>query len=434
MKHLPVSLFLFLSFFGYSQNTFNSEDYAITKGDIETNIYKKDSTAHALVIYELGNSYIDKFDFKLKTEIKKKIKILDKEGFNQATIIENLYNNDEGYIKEKILDINATTSNIIDGKISKTKIEKSQIFEEKYNDNITRIKFTLPNVKEGSVISYSYTIESPFIFKFKDWEFQHDVPTLYSEYRASIPGNYQYNIKLVGGQKLDINDSKLEKDCLNAGDGTKADCFVTRYVMKNIPAFVEEEFTTAKMNYLSRVDYELKTYKGFDGSIKNYTKTWKTTDRDLKTKQSIGRQLNKSSIVKNVLPESIIIEKDLLKKANAIFKFVQQNYTWNDKYNLFKEVSLKDLVTNKTGRASEINLLLYNLLANNGIDVKTVLLSTRAHGLATKVHPVITDFNYLLVQATINDKSYLLDAMDNYLTFGQISFRCLNQYGRLLDF
>jgi hypothetical protein len=179
MKYFLVSLFLFLSFVGYSQNTFNSEDYTVTKDDIETNIYKKDSTAHALIIYESGNSYIDKFDFKLKTKIKKKIKILDRDGFNQATIIENLYNNDEGYLKEKILDINATTSNIVDGKISSTKLEENQIFREKYNDNITRIKFTLPNVKEGSVISYSYTIESPFIFKFKDWEFQHYIPTLF---------------------------------------------------------------------------------------------------------------------------------------------------------------------------------------------------------------------------------------------------------------
>ena len=48
--------------------------------------------------------------------------------------------------------------------------------------------------------------------------------------------------------------------------------------------------------------------------------------------------------------------------------------------------------------------------------------------------PVISDFNYLIVQATIDDKTYLLDATDNYLSFGEIPFRCLNSYGRLMDF
>ena len=40
----------------------------------------------------------------------------------------------------------------------------------------------------------------------------------------------------------------------------------------------------------------------------------------------------------------------------------------------------------------------------------------------------------IYVQATINNKTYLLDATDKYLNFGQIPFRSLNQYGRLLDF
>ena len=42
--------------------------------------------------------------------------------------------------------------------------------------------------------------------------------------------------------------------------------------------------------------------------------------------------------------------------------------------------------------------------------------------------------NYIIVQATIDGKTYLLDATDNYLSFGELPYRCLNQYGRLLDF
>src|SRR5690606_34800525 len=115
---------------------------------------------------------------------------------------------------EKISDITATTYNIENGKVTQVKLEKSAIFEENYDENHTLAKFTFPNIKEGSVITYSYTLESPYIYKYKDWEFQSDIPKLYSEYNTSIPANYEYNIKLVGTLKLIRNEQKLVKDCL----------------------------------------------------------------------------------------------------------------------------------------------------------------------------------------------------------------------------
>jgi hypothetical protein len=139
-------------------------------------------------------------------------------------------------------------------------------------------------------------------------------------------------------------------------------------------------------------------------------------------------------MLKGLIDESIINEPDPLKKATGIYKYVQENYIWNGKYEIFNNVSVKDLIKNKSGKVSEINILLHNLLEENEIEVKPVLLSTRENGLPTQIYPVISDFNYLIVHATINDKNYLLDATDDHLSFGEIPFRCLNHYGRLMDF
>ena len=78
--------------------------------------------------------------------------------------------------------------------------------------------------------------------------------------------------------------------------------------------------------------------------------------------------------------------------------------------------------------------MLHNNLKENGIKVAPVLLSTRERGFATKLYPVISDFNYLIVEAQIEGKTYYLDATNKYLTFGQLPYKCLNQYGRRLDF
>lgn len=431
MKSTVLLILLLLVTSVNSQNNFNTDTYTVTRSDLETNTFPKDSTANALVIYEYGTTHIENTNFNLVLEQKRKIKILNRNGFDKANVSILLYNNEKR--KEKIKNIIATTHNLENGKLTRVKLDPSQIFEEKQDDNYTAVKFALPNIKEGSVITYSYKLISPFKFKYKTWYFQSDIPQLYSEYNTSIPGNYVYNIKLVGSLNLATNETGLEKHCLEGGYGAMSDCFIAKYVMKDAPAFIPEDYMTTKKNYISRVEYELKTFKGFDGMIDNITKSWKDVDKELKNDNSIGKQLKKTSLVKDLLPNKITEETNSLKQAKAIYNYVQNNYTWNKEYNLFKDVSLKKLIENKSGRASEINLLLFNLLKNSGVDVKTMLTSTRSNGLPTKVFPVISDFNYLLVQAKINGESYLLDATDKYLFFGQLPFRCLNQYGRLID-
>ncbi len=432
-QHLLTILLLLSILFTYSQENDKKQTYRVSLSDLKMTSYDKDSTANALVLYEKGNSYVDKNDYDLRTEEKHKIKILTKEGFENANVTIYLYKSDNNKF-EKVENIMASTYNLIDGEVITTKIDKSNIYREKYDENHTLVKFALPNIKEGSVITYSYTLISPFMFKYKGWEFQGNIPKLYSEYCTSIPGNWLYNIKLVGSEKLSTNTSEIKKNCLEMFNGASADCGNNVYAMKDIPAFTIEDYMTTKSNYLARIEYELKTFRGMDGRITNYTKTWKDVDKELRTDKELGKQLLKSIKLEDYLSSKIINETNTLKKAQAIYNYVQKNYTWNGDYKIFKDVSIKDLTKNKSGNVSSINILLHNLLKESGINVNPVLLSTRNNGFATTIYPVISDFNYLIVQVSIEGKTYLLDATDNYLSFGDIPFRCLNQDGRLLDF
>ena len=432
MRLLTVFLFSCLAMLSHSQENYNSESYIVSLGDLRTNTFKKDSTANAIVIYEKGESYVDKNDFDLKTKEKHKIKILNRAGFDHATVKLYLYNNKTS--SEKVNQIIATTYNLDGDEVIKTKLDEKNIYTEKYDDNNTLVSFTLPNIKEGSVITYSYTITSPFMGKYHGWNFQDNIPKLISIYKPSIPGNWEYNIKLVGGQKLAVNETSMEKNCLTASRGASSNCFNAKYVMKDIPAFIDEDYMTSRSNYLIRVDYDLKIFRRFDGTVENITKSWETVDKELKTDAHIGRQLKKPVDSETLLSPDIINETDDLKKATAIYRYVQSQYTWNQEYRIFRDTSLKDLINDKSGNVGSINILLHNLLEDNNIEVKPILVSTRNNGFPTKIFPVIYDFNYIIVQATINNQTYLLDATDKFLNFGTIPFRCLNKEGRLLDF
>lgn len=432
--HHTLSLFLLL-FVTYlnSQNDFNSTQFRVSESDVSNTFYSKDSTANALVIYEYGRSFVHHSDYDIITNINKKIKIFNRKGFDKGTVELYLYKKNNN-LYEKIYDIYATTYNKTpNGQVEITKLKKENIIKEDYNEEYDLVKFTLPNLKEGSVITYSYKIISPFIYNFHEWTFQEDIPKLYSEYNTEIPGNYIYNIKLVGWKKLDINDQKIERECLTFGTAS-ADCAVTKYVMKDIAAFTPEKYMTTKRNYISKLEYELMTVKSFDGRVNNYTKEWRSVDSEIKLNTSLGSALRKTSHLKELLNGIDLKSKSDLEKAKAIYEYVQNNFFWDEDNHVFTKISTKSLIKERKGSVTEINVLLNNLLSLKGFKSNLVLLSTRSNGLPTKLFPVISEFNYSIVAVEIDGNHYFLDASDPVLVFGQIPFKCLNGYGRKLDF
>ncbi|WP_459209423.1 DUF3857 domain-containing protein [Aquimarina rhabdastrellae] len=432
-KQLSSIIFLLVNFIVFAQQGYNTKNLIVSKSDLQLNTYSQDSTANAFFIYEKGYSRIqNNGSFNLITDYQAKVKILNQKGFDNANIRVVLYNNERN--AEKIHNIKAFTYNYVNGVIEKKAVSPSAIYREKYSDNHTLIKFTFPDLKPGSVITYSYQLETPFIFNFNGWEFQDDIPKRHSEYRCDIPGNYIYNIKLVGGLKLTHQNSEILRNCITLGASSSADCAKLTYVMKDIPAFISEKYMTAKKNYLSRISFELSEFKGFDGTIKKYTKSWKDVDKELKNDPDIGYQLRKLLATKHVLPQNIQSKANSLEKATEIYNYLVANYSWNEENRIYNDISIKDILKERTGNVAEINILLHNVLKQQKFDVKPILLSTRKNGYPTTIHPVISDFNYLIVQLQLNDKTYLLDATEKDLAFGQIPFRALNIHGRLLDF
>ena len=80
------------------------------------------------------------------------IHILNKNGYDEANIEIPLYV--DGRNEEKVSNLKAITYNLESGKIKETKLEKSGQFLEIVDKNRKVLKFTLPQVKEGSIIEY----------------------------------------------------------------------------------------------------------------------------------------------------------------------------------------------------------------------------------------------------------------------------------------
>ena len=289
-KSILLLLFLFLNSFIHSQQPDNFGK--ISKFEKELLTYEKDTAAHAVVLYERGDNYfkiVDRY-IRLIKEYHVKIKILDEKGFDEGTVSIRLIKGESS--SEKLSKIKAVTHN---GE-EHTNVLPSEMYDKDINEYRTEKSFTFPKLQKGSIIEYTYTIQSPFIYNFRGWNFQSNLPKIYSEFNAMIPGNYEYNRALIGNLQLTTNDATIKKECFQIdGYAKSADCEVIKYAMKDIPAFeIDEDFMLAPSNYISRLDFELATYHRLDGGTDRYTETWEAVDREFRSDKDIGRQLKKN--------------------------------------------------------------------------------------------------------------------------------------------
>ncbi|QEC52842.1 transglutaminase superfamily protein [Anseongella ginsenosidimutans] len=405
----------------------------ITLRDLQQNVYPDDTAAHAVILKETGESFLDnERELKLVFHYYGKIKIQDASGLEAANIVIPLYKGEQG--DEAVFRIQAFAYNLEGGRIVKTELSYKDIYEEDISEHVTLKKFTFPNARPGSVLEYTYELHSPYLFNFRDWLFQHDIPTVRSEYWARIPGNFIYNMRLVGPFELSLNESSISKGCFRAGGGV-ADCAVFKWAMDSIPAFVREDYMTAPSDYMPAVRFELSEVRRFDGQVDKITKTWKDLEMELKTEKSFGLAIKRASEKFSSVTALLTAEsKNDLEKARKIYAHFRERFEWNGERRYFVREDLDKSYASGSGSAADVNLGLVAALQSAGLEAHPFLLSTRDNGYPVDIHPVISDFNYVTAYLRIGEKTFLLDATENFLPFGMLPFRCLSNKGRVMDF
>jgi len=431
MRTVFVIALVAIHFFASAQS--NSFTFGqVTYRDLDMKTYAKDTAAIAVVLREEGDTHIEDAEPNyLVYHYHVRIKILKKAGQALADFVIPLRKGD-GIYKEAMRSVTASSFNFENGSMKETKLNVKDQFTENSSKYYDYRKFAVPNARVGSVIEVEYTLESPFTFNFRTWEFQSDIPKISSAYKATIPANFRYNISLRGYLKLAKNESKIERDCYRPR-GYSAECVVMDFLMKDVPAFEEEEYMTARSNFLSAVYFELSEYHYFDGRKEKYTKEWKDVEDEMKKDSKFGVQLRRGEdVVDREIKQIIAGETDELVKARKIYDFIRDWYRWNNVYGIVSELGIKKAFDAKTGNVGDINLSLVAALKYAGLNADPVILSTRRNGLVNELFPVISEFDYVAVYLPIKDKVYLLDATDQFLSFGLLPERCLNGKGRVL--
>ncbi len=383
--------------------------------------YPPDTSASAVVLSDYGEAYIS-FSGSTTTlnfERHTRIKILRKEGLSWANVSIPLYH--AGADEERVSGLKASSFNLENGRVIETKLEKDGIFREKFNKNINMQKFTLSNVKEGTVIEYSYKIISDFIFNFPNWQFQYTIPVKRSEYWAILPDFLIFE-KYMQGYVL-VSDYHVKS--LNMADYQGNG---HHWVLNSVPAFRPEPFMTTEQDFISKINFAISHINVPGSPVQEIMGSWEKLNKDLLESESFGKAISGSNFLKKTVDEITAGMNDPLQKAVAIHNYVKQNLEWDGTKDMLAD-PLKKILDAKKGTAGDINIALASMLDKAGIPVNMIILSTRDHGFIRKSYPMTKQFNYVVCEAMIDGKAVLLDATERFLPIDVLPERCLNGEG-----
>jgi hypothetical protein len=425
----------------------------VTAADFKVSspVVKEDD--QAVILANIGSTNIEGNNngyFSLIFKKHKRILLRNRAAFDLATVKEEIYKGGNTTEEEKFEDFDAATYTLENGQVVATKLDKTSILTEKYNKVINVKKFTFPNLKEGCIIEYTYTIKSPFQYfmqHMRGWYFQSQYPVMWSEYQVTIPPMFNY-LTLTKGveKKFTIDSSKkiFKRYSVLANSGTamgssqvydfSGDAQWHLWAMKDLPAFKKEEFISSLSNYYTRLQFQLINIKYCeDCGVTQIMKSWPDKVDELMKNEDFGLPLTADNNWLNDEIKRVAGNSSGYDLAKKIYEYVRDKFLCKDHDALYLSAPLKKTFQTKSGNVADINLLLTAMLHNAGFSASPVILSTRDNGLVDETMPLLNQYNYVISRVQIDSTYILLDASQNKLGFGKLSEDCYNGSGRLIE-
>lgn len=416
MKTIKLLLLLLL----ISATSFSQTDFPVfgTFSAEEKNLKQCSFDPEAEAIILLDKAVASNDDYKLVTERRVRIKILNEKGLDRGNIIIPYYSKDDF---ENISKIEAYTYNFTEsGEETVVPLDKNSIYTEKKSAYYSLKKFAMPAIKAGSIIEYHYVSTMKHYGGLDEWRFQSDLPTVESNYLLEIlPGHeFTYTVQ----KKKDLNI--LIKPLPSEGK--------IYYEMKNIPGLRFEPYMDAPRDYLQKVMFQHSSYTNVFGSKTEVNTTWKSLAYDLMTDKEYGAQLDKDLKIDEI---KLITQTATTQKAKliAIYDYVKKNIAWNGYESKYAPDGIKAVWDRKKGSSGELNLLLVNLLNTAGIETYPVLAAERDFGKPDTTYPFLDGFNKTIAFAIADDKQYLLDVTQDNCPPGLTPYPILGTHAFIVD-
>jgi len=404
-------------------------DKSFLKENLSKANYSIDLDAEEIILKEgisVEINYTNRFERKVRYY--RLIKILKQSATDLADVV----------VDGDAKNVQATTYNLEGDNITQKNIDNNEVFKYKAKGKkgALETKFTLPGVKKGAILEYSYQIVEPLGAVLPHWQIQEEYPKLYSKYEIDAPNEILYFMVSQGDIAFksypEIKDAEKEQSEAYSvrGNSYYDNRYNVAWIKKNIKGMHSEPFVRSIENYRQRVDFQVA------GTLQQTEKilTWKDLNRKLCKHEFFGWALDGEDNSLYDKTETFAGKgSDPLSVAKKIFSYVRNGFECSEEPAMFSSSELKNVIKSRRGSEEQLNLLLVAMLRHAKLDACPIILSKANEIKVDKDYPLLNRFNYVVCAVKIDNKRYLLDASGKFNSFGILPIYCYNGYARLIN-
>ncbi len=421
----------------------------VSKEELIQKQHPTDTTADAAVLYreiKTEFQYTQDAGWYMVTDYFERIKIYTKEGFDWANETIDLYT---GNGEDKLIGLKGYTYYLgADGKVEEVKLKNDGIFEEETTKYLSQTKITMPDVREGCIIEYKYTINSPFIFNIDEFKFQETIPVDKVKVVFSSPEYFAYKTHQRGWIPYKVDAKSQDRTMtyrqttqdLTALHGPGIPETTTREVkfkedvytveLDNVPAIKEEAYAGNINNYATSLQFEM-SYMDFPGSpLRTYSTTWEDVSKGIYKVDLFGAELERNNYFEDDLKNLLNGVSNPEEKTARIFSYVVNKMSWNGINGYYTNEGVKTAYKKGSGNVADINLMLIAMLRYANLHANPVLVSTTSHGIP--LFPTRNGFNYVIAAVDLPQGTLLLDATSKDAEIGVLKSSIMNWQGRII--
>ncbi|MDR0937879.1 MAG: DUF3857 domain-containing protein [Mediterranea sp.] len=392
--------------------------------ELSMTTYAPDSAATAVVLYSQTDVRYDMVNGEFRTVYSHsvKIKVLKNEGTSYADIVIPYYNREGGGSKEFISSLDASAYNLENGQVTRTRMKRDQVFTERVDKSHMATKFSIPAVREGTVLEYKYDHNSEIYWMIDPYRAQRDIPVIYSRYDITIPEYYDFSIEMRGGSlRVKETQENLTYTARGSdGDMIRIDCNGRHlsFTGEQLPALRSDSYVWYAEDYMAGTLFELKGIKYPYSAYKSFTRTWKNIDEQLLDDDDFGGMLKMRNPYRDEMAMLLLKQlPDNRQKIAAIFGYLKGKISWNGSYALYGGGTRK-AIKEGTGNNADINFVLMSMLRDANIPSYPAVMSRKNRGILPVTHPSINKLNTFVVAIADTDSTFVF--LDGSITDGAI--------------
>jgi hypothetical protein len=291
--------------------------------------------------------------------------------------------------------------------LDSSKVFRGKSYQSGKNFAVVDTSFTFPSVEPGAIIEYQMEENVDWFFP-PPWIFD-----------TRGVGTLQSSLKVVVGPRLGMSqfplDNKLTKLAITSKETVQGSQF--DFSVQNLRPIVDEPYAVPFRDQAVMVLFTPKDL-AFGNDIYPVIRNWDDIGKEVSREYSNTEKGEKEA--KNKAKDVAEKISDPRKKAEAIYKYVQQNFTSSNLMGVNLGRPADEIVSSKRGDPDEINALFILMLREAKVDADMVLVATRNWETLVGPFPNLSQFSRIITRVNFKDVVIFADPADPAAPFGEL--------------